>query len=63
MELLTLAMQACFIIWGAGLTYLAVREIRRALAARRRRLIFWRDLLRSSREATAHLPPLPPRRP
>ena len=60
MQLLTIAMQACFLIWGAGLTYLAVREIRRALAARRRRLVFWRDLLRSAREATAHLPPPPP---
>jgi len=52
MELLALAVQACFIIWGAGLTYLAAREIRRALAARRRRLAWWRDLLRSSRAAS-----------
>ena len=52
MQLLTLAMQACFLLWAVGLTYLAAREIRRALAARRRRLTFWRDLLQSSRAAS-----------
>ena len=63
MELLTIGIQASVLLWGAALTYLGVREIHRALAARRRRLIFWRDLLRSAHEATAHLPPLPERRP
>ena len=60
MELLTLGIQACFIIWAAALLCLAIRETRRALAARRRRRAYWQDLLRSAREATAHLPPPPP---
>jgi hypothetical protein len=54
-QLLTLAIQATALLWAAGLTYLAIREARRALAARRRRRVFWRDLLRSSRAATADL--------
>ena len=63
MELLTIGTQACFIAAAAGFACLAIRETRRALAARRRRRAYWQDLLRSSREATAHLPPLPERRP
>ena len=63
MQLLTLGIQACFIIWAAALVCLGIRETRRALAARRRRRAYWQDLLRSAHEATAHLPPLPERRP
>jgi hypothetical protein len=60
MELLTLGVQAVALLWAAAIAWLALRTMHRALEARRARVEYWRRLLRSSRDAMAHLPPPPP---
>ena len=57
MELLTLGIQAVALLWAAGIAWLGIRTMRRALEARRARLEYWRRLLRSSRDAAAAMPP------
>ena len=56
MQLLTIATQAALIGWLIFVLVLAGRMALRTLDARRRRRVFWRDLLRSSRAATADNP-------
>ena len=60
MELLTLGTQAFFLLSAAAMAWFGIRTMCRALEVRRARLEYWRRLLRSSRDAMAHLPPPPP---